>query len=62
MSPQNKLRAIKRLRMSDGLSFIDAHDISLWVGMAGPENDVSKLNDKIIERINDIYLRYYEDL
>jgi hypothetical protein len=55
------LRALKRLRLTDGISAAEAHDIGLWAALAGPMNDTSVLSDKTNERIAAIYNRYYEE-
>jgi len=58
-SVRNQLIAIKRLRLSDGLTWQQAHDIRLWDGLCGAQHDVSVLSDKTAENIAAIYRQFY---
>lgn len=61
MSPGCKLKAIKRLRLTDGLGWEDAHDIAQWVAMAGAQFEMGQFSEKTLERIDSIYQQYFED-
>ena len=60
-TPSNQLRAIKRLRVSDGIDWTDAHDIAVWVALAGANFEMLQFSDKTLERIAEIYRKHYED-
>jgi hypothetical protein len=59
--PSNQLKAIKRLRLSDGLTFGDAHDIAMWSVMAGVNFEMAQFSDKTLERIAAIYNQYFTE-
>jgi hypothetical protein len=60
-TPANQLRAIKRLRLSDGLSWGDQHDVALWVTMAGRNFEMVQFSDKTLERIAALYTQYFTE-
>ncbi len=61
MNSAHKLKAIKGLRLTDGLSWSDAHDIAMWVLLAGAHCNTSVLSDKTIERIECIFHQHFEE-
>jgi hypothetical protein len=61
-TPSNKLRAIMRLRMeADGITWIDARDINMWVLLAGANFEMDQFSDKTLERIAAIYQKHFEE-
>ncbi len=56
-----QLQAIQRLRLTDGLSWADAHDIAMWCALCGRHYETAQLSDKSIERITSIYNQYFTE-
>ena len=57
-----KLQAIQRLRLSDGLSLIDARDIIHWCALAGRHYETKQFSDLTVERIDQIFHQYFEEV
>ncbi|MES3022761.1 MAG: hypothetical protein V4857_14385 [Pseudomonadota bacterium] len=60
-TPSNQLKAIKRLCVSDGISWTDAHDIGMWVLLAGANFEMLQFSDKTLERIAALYHKHFEE-
>lgn len=59
MTTGEKLKAIAKLDMKDGLRYEDYHDIGVWSDLCGPHYDTTVLSEKSIERIDSIFSKYY---
>jgi hypothetical protein len=56
-----KLQAIQRLRLTDGLAFDDAKDILMWCALAGNNFEMAQFSDKTLERIESIFNQYFKE-
>lgn len=62
ISPQGlKLKAIQRLRLSDGLSWQDSKDILMWCALAGRNYETAQFSDLTLERIESIFNQYFKE-
>lgn len=60
MTASDKLKAIERLTLKDGLTYADHHDIGHWVDACRDSaGDTSVLTPKSIERIEAIFVRFF---
>lgn len=59
MTVGDQLKAIARLKLSDGLDYADYHDVGVWCDICGPHYDTTLISDKSHERIRAIFLRFF---
>lgn len=60
MTDGDKLLAINRLKIEDGLNYADHHDIGIWCDLCGAHFDTTVLSEKSKERIRAIFDKFYE--
>ncbi|MBV8060497.1 MAG: hypothetical protein JO253_03085 [Alphaproteobacteria bacterium] len=59
MTPGEKLKAISRLKMADGLNYADYYDIGIWWERSDKGQDTTLLSDLARERIDSIFRQFF---